>query len=206
MTTSVWGERADPAAGGAAARFTGVLGSVLLGRWAGLHPMALGPGALLPQGGHDTMVGAVGSLGRRAQDGAGWHQAAAGQGGREPLQAALCRARSWKRRLPPPFGCSGAVHRGLGWMWPQAPACQPSPKISIYNRETAVSFLCTSHSPPAGREAACSDRGWPSKAAKGNPVAFLQRQLIKWCLVSSAQGESRALAEPRAKLLLPVLG
>lgn len=32
-------------------------------------------------------------------------------------------------------------------------------------------------------------------------MAFLQCELIKLCLVSGAQGESPALAEPRAKLL-----
>lgn len=68
------------------------------------------------------------------------------------------------------------------------------------------SFLCTGRSSPVGHEAACSRKGWPGKAAKGNPMAFLQCELIKLCLVSSAQGESPALTEPRAKLLLPVLG
>lgn len=86
MTTSVRGGRADPAASGAAARFTGVL--------AELHPVALGLRARLPRGGHDATVGATGSSGQQAWDGVGWRQAAAGKGGREPLQAALHRTRS----------------------------------------------------------------------------------------------------------------
>lgn len=62
-TTSVWGGRADPAAGGAAAPFTSVLGSGLLGRWAGLHAAALGLQALPPRGRQDATVGAVGLSG-----------------------------------------------------------------------------------------------------------------------------------------------
>lgn len=37
-------------------------------------------------------------------------------------------------------------------------------------------------------------------------MAFLQCELIKLCLVSSAQGESPALPKSRAKLLLSALG
>jgi len=97
-TTSVWGGRADPAASRAAAPFTGMLGSFLLGCWAGLHRVPLGLGALPLRGGHDATVGNTGSSGRRAGDRVGWGQAAAVQGGREPIQAALWRAQSWKPR------------------------------------------------------------------------------------------------------------
>lgn len=61
---------------------------------------------------------------------------------------------------------------------------------SVYNWEMSGSFLCTIHLLPAGWDTACSGWGWLSKTVKGNPVAFLQRKLIKLCLVSGTRGES----------------
>jgi len=77
------------------------LGSIVC-LW-GWEPCRCGEGTMPRWGtrarrGSDAMVEDTGSSGRRAGDRVGWGQAAAVQGGREPIQAALWRAQSWKPR------------------------------------------------------------------------------------------------------------
>lgn len=103
-------------------------------------------------------------------------------------------ARSCSRLLFTSYGAEstafpGAVTQTQAGCGPRDPLGSP-PQNLVYNWEMSGSFLCTIHLLPAGWDTACSGWGWLSKRVKGNPIAFLQWELIKLCLIWGTGGES----------------